>query len=63
MVMIKVCKELVTVYQIFTRHFQVLLTLSLQMKTLEAFVDSEDQDQTAQNVQTDPWSTLSTFSC
>ena len=31
------------------------------MTTQEAFVDSVDQDQTAQNVQSDPWSTLSTF--
>ena len=28
--------------------------------TPEAFVDSVDQDQTAQNVQSDLWSTLST---
>ena len=32
------------------------------MTTQEAFVDSVDQDQTAQNVQYDLWSTLSTFS-
>ena len=31
------------------------------MTTQEAFVDSVDQDQTAQNVQSDLWSTLSTF--
>ena len=30
--------------------------------TQEAFVDSVDQDQTAQNVQSDLWSTLSTVS-
>ena len=29
--------------------------------TQEAFVDSVDQDQTAQNVQSDLWSTLSTL--
>ena len=38
-----------------------LLTLSLLLTTQEAFVDSVDQDQTAQNVQSDLWSTLSTF--
>ena len=32
------------------------------MTTQEAFVDSVDQDQTARNVQSDLWSTLSTFS-
>ena len=32
------------------------------MTTQEAFVDSVDQDQTAQNVQSDLWSTLSKFS-
>ena len=32
------------------------------MATQEAVVDSVDQDQTAQNVQSYPWSTLSTFS-
>ena len=32
------------------------------MTTLYAFVESVDQDQTAQNVQSDLWSTLSTFS-
>ena len=31
------------------------------MTTQAAFVDSVDQDQTAQNVQSDLWSTLSTF--
>ena len=31
------------------------------MTTQVAFVDSEDQDQTAQNVQSDLWCTLSTF--
>ena len=31
------------------------------MMKQEAFVDSEDQDQTAQNMQSDLWSTLSTF--
>ena len=31
------------------------------MTTQEAFVDSVDQDQTAQNVQSDLWSTLSTI--
>ena len=30
------------------------LTLSLLMMTEEAFVDNVDQDQTAQNVQSDP---------
>ena len=35
--------------------------LSLPMTTLEAFVDSVDQDQTAQNVQSDLWFTLSAF--
>ena len=37
------------------------LTLSLLMTTQKDFVDSVDQDQTAQNVQSDLWSTLSTF--
>ena len=37
------------------------LTLSLLM-TQEVFVDIVDQDQTAQNVQSNLWSTLSTFS-
>ena len=32
------------------------------MTIQEAFTDSIDQDQTAQNVQSDLWSTLSTFS-
>ena len=32
------------------------------MMCQEAFVDSVDQDQTAQNMQSDLWSTLSTFS-
>ena len=32
------------------------------MTTQEAFVGIEDQDQTAQNVQSDHWSTLSTIS-
>ena len=40
---------------------QSLLTLSLLMTTQEAFVDSVDQDQTEQNVQSNLWSTLSTF--
>ena len=31
------------------------------MKTQEAFVDNVDQDQTAHNVQSDLWSTLTTF--
>ena len=31
------------------------------MTTQEAYVDSVDQDQTAQNVQSDLWSTPSTF--
>ena len=31
------------------------------MATQESFVDSVDQDQTAQNVQSNLWSTLSTF--
>ena len=31
------------------------------MTRQEAFVDSIDQDQTAQNMQSDPWYTLSTF--
>ena len=38
------------------------LTLFLLMTTQEAFVDNVDQDQTAQNVLFDLWSTLSTFS-
>ena len=38
------------------------LTLSLLMMTQEGFVDSVDQDQTAQNGQSDLCSTLSTFS-
>ena len=32
------------------------------MTTHEAFVDYVDQDQTAQNMQSDLWSILSTFS-
>ena len=32
------------------------------MPTQEAFVDSVDQDQTAQKAQSELWSTLSTFS-
>ena len=32
------------------------------MTTQEAFVDIVDQDQTAQNMQYDLWSSLSTFS-
>ena len=32
------------------------------MMTQAAFVDSADQDQTAQDVQSDLWFTLSTFS-
>ena len=42
----------------------ILFTFSLLMTTvaLEAIVDSVDQDQTAQNVQSDLLSTLSTFS-
>ena len=32
------------------------------MMTQEAFEDSVDQDQIAQNMQSDLWSTLSTFS-
>ena len=32
------------------------------MTMQEAFVDSVDQDQTAQNVQSDHWYTLSTIS-
>ena len=32
------------------------------MTTQEEFVDSVNQDQTAQHVQSDHWSTLSTFS-
>ena len=31
------------------------------MTAKEAFIESVDQDQTAQNVQSDLWSTLSTF--
>ena len=31
------------------------------MTTQEVFVDSVDQDQTAQNVQSDLWSTMSTL--
>ena len=38
------------------------LTLSILMTTQEAFVDSVDQDQTVQNVQSDLLSTLSSFS-
>ena len=38
------------------------LTLSLLMKTPEAFVGNVDQDQTAHSVQSDLLSTLSTFS-
>ena len=37
------------------------ITLSLLLTTPEAFEDGVDQDQTAQNVQSDLWSTLSTF--
>ena len=37
-------------------------TVSLLLTTHEAFVDSVDQDQTARNVQSDLWSTLSTIS-
>ena len=37
------------------------LTLSLLSMTQETFVDSVDQDQTAQNVQSDLWSTQSIF--
>ena len=43
---------------IFCIYFK---TLSLLMKTLAAWVDSVDQDQTAENVQSDLWSKLSTF--
>ena len=32
------------------------------MTTQAAIVDTADQDQTAQNMQSDLWSTLSTFS-
>ena len=32
------------------------------MMAQEAFVDSVDQDQSAQSMQSDLWSTLSTFS-
>ena len=39
-----------------------LLALSVMLTTKEAFVYSADQDQTAQNVQSDLGSTLSTFS-
>ena len=39
---------------------QIVLTLSFLMTTQEALVDSVDQDQTAQNVQSDLRSTLST---
>ena len=38
-----------------------VLTLSLLLTIQEPFADSVDQDQTAQNVQSDLWSTLSTF--
>ena len=38
------------------------LTLSLLMTRQETFVESVDQDQTAQNMQSDNLSTLSTFS-
>ena len=41
---------------------QESLTLSLLLTTQEAFVDSVDQDQTAQDMQSELWSTLSTFS-
>ena len=37
------------------------LPLSLLMTTQEAFVDKFDQDQTPQYVQSDLWSTLSSF--
>ena len=40
---------------------RTLLTLSLLMTTQEDFLDSVDQDQTAQNVQSDLWSTLFTL--
>ena len=36
-----------------TAFLMVLLSLSLQMTTQEAFVDSVDQDQTVQNMQSD----------
>ena len=36
-------------------------TLSLLMTTQEAFVDSVDEDQTVQNMQSDLWSALSKF--
>ena len=39
-----------------------LLVLLLLLMTKKAFVDCVDQDQTAQNMQSDLWSTLSTFS-
>ena len=41
---------------------EVELTLSLLTAITEAFVDSVDQDTTAQNVQSDLWSTPFTFS-
>ena len=37
------------------------LNLSLLLMTQEASVDSADQDQTVQNMQSDLWSKLSTF--
>ena len=37
------------------------LTLSLMMTTQEAFMNNVDQDQTAQNIQSYLWSTLSEF--
>ena len=40
---------------------KMALTLSLLISTQELFVDSVDQDQTAQNMQSDLWSTLYTF--
>ena len=36
--------------------------LSFLLTTQEAFVDIVDKDQTSQSMQSDPWSTLSTFS-
>ena len=55
-----------TVYKISLYHQYYYdkdkgLNLSITQMTQEASVDSIDQDQTAQNVQSDLWSTLSTF--
>ena len=49
------------VFYVLDNHHKVLLTLSLLLTTKEAFVDSVDQNQTAQNVRSDLLSTLSTL--